>query len=188
MATALWMATLHQVMNGTLTKPPPAPTSPERKPITDTCAQQTGRAGQGARGLRLFVEQHLGGREGHKGGEQQGQPFAFEQGEHTQAGQRCAEHDARRQQLDDVPAHRAALVVGTHTGQRGEDDGGHGGGDGHLDREVGRHAPPTQDDGEKGHHDHAPANAQQAGQKTGAQAESGQLDDQQRFKRSWRGE
>ena len=33
MATALWMATLHQVMKGTLTKPPPAPTRPERKPM-----------------------------------------------------------------------------------------------------------------------------------------------------------
>ncbi len=29
------MATLHQVMNGTLTKPPPAPTSPDRKPMTE---------------------------------------------------------------------------------------------------------------------------------------------------------
>ena len=32
-ATALCMATLHQVMNGTLTKPPPAPTMPDNSPI-----------------------------------------------------------------------------------------------------------------------------------------------------------
>ena len=32
-ATALWMGTLHHVMKGTLTKPPPAPTSPDRKPM-----------------------------------------------------------------------------------------------------------------------------------------------------------
>src|SRR5574343_594738 len=32
-ATALWMGTLHQVMNGTLMKPPPAPTKPETNPM-----------------------------------------------------------------------------------------------------------------------------------------------------------
>ena len=37
-ATALWMGTLHQVMKGTLTKPPPAPTRPDRKPITPPAA------------------------------------------------------------------------------------------------------------------------------------------------------
>jgi uncharacterized membrane protein YfcA len=33
-ATALCMATLHQAMKGTLMKPPPAPTSPDKKPIS----------------------------------------------------------------------------------------------------------------------------------------------------------
>jgi hypothetical protein len=33
-ATALWMRTLHQPMNGTDRKPPPAPTIPDTVPIT----------------------------------------------------------------------------------------------------------------------------------------------------------
>src|SRR3546814_16061570 len=33
-ATAVWMAMLHQAMKGTLMKPPPAPTRPDRKPMT----------------------------------------------------------------------------------------------------------------------------------------------------------
>ena len=54
-ATALWMGTLHHTMKGTLTKPPPAPTSPERKPITPpaaSCPAVPGNWREGA-GLRL---------------------------------------------------------------------------------------------------------------------------------------
>src|SRR6218665_36378 len=38
LATALWIGTLHQDMKGTLTKPPPAPTRPDRNPITPPAA------------------------------------------------------------------------------------------------------------------------------------------------------
>src|ERR1035437_8795922 len=37
-ATALWILTLHHVMKGTETKPPPAPTKPDKMPITPPAA------------------------------------------------------------------------------------------------------------------------------------------------------
>ena len=51
------------------------------------------------------------------------------------AGHQPADQDAGRHAAHDVPAHGAARVVGAHARQRGEEDGRHRGGDGHL------HAP-----------------------------------------------
>jgi hypothetical protein len=46
-------------MNGTLTKPPPAPTRPDRKPIDAAGSHQPRRAGDLPRRRRLLVEEHL---------------------------------------------------------------------------------------------------------------------------------
>src|SRR3546814_9022960 len=40
-ATAVWMAMLHQAMKGTLMKPPPAPTRPDRKPMTPPASSRS---------------------------------------------------------------------------------------------------------------------------------------------------
>ena len=74
-----------------------------------------------------------------------------------------------------------AFVVGAHTGDGGEDDGRHRGGDGHLDRQIDRHAAVAKDGGDEGHHDHAPTDAEQAGQKSAAQAEQHEFGDQDGF-------
>jgi len=71
--------------------------------------------------------------------------------------------------------------MGTYAGDAGKNDGGHGGGDGHLDRQIGADAASAQQIGQKRHHDHAAANAQQARQKACAQAKNSQFGQQQRF-------
>jgi hypothetical protein len=165
-------------MKGTETKPPPAP----RQEADDaTSAELPSGAGQRARGLGLLVEQHLRGRETHECREEQRQPAALEHREDAQAGHGRAEHDAGRQALDDVPAHGAALVVRAHAGDAGEDDGGHRGGDRHLDGEIGCDATAREDEGDEGHHQHSAADAEQASEETGADAEKRQFGDQQGF-------
>src|SRR5258706_15543914 len=54
-ATALWIGTLHQVMNGTEMKPPPAPTRPDTAPITPPATKRPAVPGncRVGRGLRL---------------------------------------------------------------------------------------------------------------------------------------
>ena len=138
-------------------------------------------AGHLPRGLGLFVQEHLGGRKGHEHGEKQGEPGALEDGEHAQAGNQAAHHHARREPLDDIPAHGATFVVCAHARQRGEDDRGHRGGDGHLDRQVWGDPTRREHQGDERHHDHAATDPQEARQKAGANAQKGQLREEEGF-------
>jgi len=166
---------LHQVMKGTLMKPPPAPTKPEKKPDHPAGCQLAAKARHLPRGFRFFVQKHLRGRKAHKQAKENRQRGAFEQGENAHTGHGTAQHNAGRQALDQIPTNRAALVVGAHAGDGGEDDGGHAGGNGHFDGQISIHAFVGQENGEKGHHDHAAANAQQTCQKTHANAQRGKF-------------
>ena len=108
--------------------------------------------------------------------------MALEHREHARAGQCATQRNARRQRLDDVPAHRAALVVRAQAGQAGEGDHGHAGGNGHFDARVGSHAALGQDHGHKGRNHHAPTDAQQTGHESGAQAQGREFSNQLRLK------
>jgi hypothetical protein len=70
-------------------------------------------------------------------------------------------------------------VVRAHAGQRGERDGRHGGGDGHLDGQIGVDLLAPQKIGQHGHEQHAAAYAQQAGEEPCDQTEGAQLEDQE---------
>jgi hypothetical protein len=91
------------------------------------------------------------------------------------------DQDAWRQQAGNGPQHRATLVMRPHGRKRGEADRRQRRGHRHLDGVVGRETFGRQDEGHERHHQHAATDAQQAGQKTGAGAEQGQLKDQQGF-------
>ena len=69
-------------------------------------------------------------------------------------------------------------MVGAHAGDGGEHDGGHGGGNGHLDGEIGGYLLVAQDVGQEGHQQHATTNAEQARQKTCAQTEDSEFNNQ----------
>jgi len=120
-------------------------------------------------------------READKSRKKQGQVSAFGESKNAHAADQAADHNAWGQALDQIPAHGFFLMVGTHTGDAGEDDGGHGCGDRHLDGQVGADPTRTQQVSQERHHDHAAANAQQARQKARAQAQNGQFGQQQRF-------
>jgi len=105
----------------------------------------------------------------------------LEQCKDAQARHQPAQHDARCQPPHDIPAHRAALVVSADAGNRGEHDGGHGGGNRHLDGEIRCHLLVTQDVGHERHQQHATADAQQTCEKTGAQAKNSEFNNQKGF-------
>jgi hypothetical protein len=102
--------------------------------------------------------------------------------EHARAGQCATQRNARRQRLDDVPAHRTALVVRAQAGQAGECNHGHAGGDGDFDARVRSHAALGQDHGHKGRNQHAPADAQQTGHESGAKPQGCEFSNQLRLK------
>ena len=100
MPTASWILTLHQVMNGTETKR--AAGAHQRRQHADHAAdaERAGRARQGAAGLGLAVQEHLGGREGDEDGEQDAQHLAGQRHARLRADDR-ADQDAGRQHAHD---------------------------------------------------------------------------------------
>ena len=140
-----------------------------------------GRAGHLPCGLGLAVEEHLAAGKDDQHAEDDGQPGPLEQGKHADADNQGAEHDARGDALDQIPADLAMLVVGTHRGNGREDDGGHGSGNGHLDGQLAVYATAGQDPGDEGDQHHAASDAQQSRHEATQQAQHGELGNRYRF-------
>jgi hypothetical protein len=109
----LWIGTLHQVMNGTETNAPPAPTSADSKPMTPPAPNVPCGPGSWRDGLGLRFDQHLGRREADERREQPRQDLRRQRLRELCADQRAGD-DAGRQEHHHVPAHGAAPVVRPH--------------------------------------------------------------------------
>ena len=180
LATALWIGILHQVMKGTDTNAPPAPTSAQH---TDAAAgpEHAGLAGQRARRFGFAIQEHLRGRERHKHREQITQQAQRQRSGYLRSRKR-ADQNAGRQLTCHRPEYDSALVMRTHRGERCETDGCKRGGDCHLDGAGLPKTPCEQDQGQDRQHQHAASQSQQAGQETGAQARKGQFEIRERVK------
>ena len=147
-------------------KAPPAPTSDDSMPITPPTAKRAERAragcamGLGLRFRNIWVAENATKTANSTLSTLPGKATA------TCAPTQRPGQDARRQQADDGPAHRAAAVVGAHRRQRGEADRRQRGGHRHLHGVFGRDSPCGEDDGDERHHQHAAADAQQARRET----------------------
>ena len=104
-------------------------------------AEHPGASWQLARRPRLAIAQHLQRRHADEDREDDREPERRQPPGDLRPDQR-SDQDARRQQPDDAPEHRAALVVCAHRRHRGEEDRRERRGDRHVDDVLGRKALP----------------------------------------------
>lgn len=138
-----------------------------------------GRCPHGARhaaaGLWLVFGNHFCGNGKEEADEKDFQEHGGQMGG-DEAAKKGAQQYARRNVAENVPAHRAAPVVGKRAGNGGEHDGGQGSAQGQLLHILRRHALGWENRHQHGHDHRSPAHAEQTGKHSNHRA-AAKIDD-----------
>ena len=172
--TARTGETPRQIRIGTVMLPPPMPTSAETAPIRVPIALRPAPRGTATAPAPGFgfgpVQQQLRCGQHAIGDHEQAQALSAQPGG-QQAAQPAAQQQARQQPGGGRPQHTAAKMMGAGRCGGGQDDAGQGGRQCRVHRGLGRHALGGQQQGQGGDQHQAAANAEQAREQTGHDAE-----------------